>query len=96
MKTPGSGRKAGTPNKSAVDLQEIADRIGVNIFEVLCLIAKGDMAALGEEKKIDINARLGAAKEAAKYLYSQRKAVELSGSETDPFVISIHDYTKDS
>lgn len=101
MRTPGSGRKPGSVNKKTEALQEIADRNGVNPFEILCLIAKGDLRNLGYQfgesqvpldYQIDIATRMGAAKEAARYLYPQRKAVELSTDESG-FKIVLCDYT---
>lgn len=98
-KKPGSpktgGRQKGTPNKKSTEAARLAERLGVDHFEVLCLIAKGDWKSLGyeratvtrfgkdgmtlEEDQITIDHRLSAAKEGAKYLYPQLKAVEHSG-----------------
>ena len=39
MKTPGSGRKAGTPNKRTEAIQEMLDRVGCNPLEGLALIS---------------------------------------------------------
>lgn len=47
MRTPGSGRKPGTPNKDKQSLLETAEALGVNPFEFLCLTMKGDWKALG-------------------------------------------------
>jgi len=83
-------REKGTPNVSSLDAKAIAARIGVDPFEILCLIAKGDMVALGEPVSLD--QRLTAAVQATKYLHQQRKAVELS-SDDKGFQIVIKDYT---
>jgi hypothetical protein len=51
-KTPGSGRKKGTPNKRTLEgpkAEEIAERLGCNPFEVLIHFAKGDWKSLGYE-----------------------------------------------
>lgn len=50
QKVPGSGRAAGTPNKSTQDAIEIAKRLNVNPFEILLLTASGDWKALGYDK----------------------------------------------
>jgi hypothetical protein len=51
-KTPGSGRKAGTPNKSTVALIEKCEELKVDPFEFLCLVMKGDWKALGMSEKV--------------------------------------------
>lgn len=91
------GRKKGTPNKSSLRVEEIAQRLGCDPFEILCNFANGDWKRLGYENEcyfsekpdgavkmnyvINPEMRLTAAKEAVKYLHAQKKAVELS---TDP------------
>lgn len=89
-----AGRKPGTPNKKTDELYETAKRCGIDIFETLCLFAKGDWKTLGYKNEgskvgkqgdayilveytISPELRLHAAKEAAKYLYPQRKALDL-------------------
>lgn len=42
-----AGRRAGTPNRATQTLQEIADSLGVNPFQILLYFAKGDYEALG-------------------------------------------------
>jgi hypothetical protein len=101
------GRQKGTVNKSTQNLMDIADRIGVSPFEVLCMIAKADWQGLGydnptylkaagenmiEVDRITLESRLNAAKEASKYLYPQRKAVEHSTDSDKGFKIVIEDY----
>lgn len=88
------GRSKGTPNKKTQHLIELADQLNVNPFEVLLLFAKGDWKALGYESPtrdmangltedtIPVQARLKAAVEAAKYLYPQKKAVEIQNDIT--------------
>lgn len=74
------GRKKGTPNKSSVPAQQIAERLGVDPFEVLCLFVKGDAKKLKIKKdQLTPGIRVAAAMEAAQYLYPKRKAVEHSG-----------------
>lgn len=86
------GRPKGSKGILNVRVETTAHRLGVDPFEVLCLFAKGDWKALGykeqskisftnagiefEEDIITPDHRLAAAKEAAKYLYSQRRSVE--------------------
>lgn len=107
-KTPGSGRKKGTPNKVTAACRELADRLGVSPFEVLLHFAAGDWQALGyetatqrrvnahgmwEEFRIDPATRMKAAAEASKYLYPQRKSMQL---DVDGSIkVLIEDYTGD-
>lgn len=107
MKTPGSGRKAGTLNKKTLDARTIAQRIGVSPFEVLCWYSKDDWQSLkmkpivekdefGNEIKwspISCGERLSAAIQACKYLYPQLKALEHSTGE-EGLKIIIEDYMK--
>lgn len=100
------GRQKGTPNKRTT-VQEIAESFDLDPFEVLMMVAAGDWQGLGydsktrisftaagiefEEDTIKLSDRVTAAKEASKYLYSQKKAVELSG-ESNAIKIVIEDY----
>lgn len=77
MKPLGSGRAKGTPNKKTESLLEVCDRMGVNPFEGLLQLTKS----------VDESIRLGALKEACKYLYSQRRAVEVTGADQGPVEI---------
>lgn len=95
------GRTKGTPNKRAWDAREIADRLNCDPLEILLHIANNDHKALGykegtvkkvnlgieyEEELIQLKDRKDAAKEAAKYVYPQLKAIEHSGKDgTDVF-----------
>lgn len=88
------GRPLGAKGSITRKVELTAERLGVDPFEVLCLFAKGDWAALGypaetktsftsagiefDEYLISPENRLSAAKEAAKYLYSQKRSVEVS------------------
>lgn len=106
-KNKGSGRKAGVPNKKTALIADVAERLGVNPFEVLCLFAANKWKELGYtgskhidsetgtewfESPISLDIRMNAAKEACKYLYPQRKAVQLSTDEESGFRIVIEDY----
>lgn len=44
MKTPGSGRKPGTPNKATRSVQEILDRLSHNPIEGMALIAQNKVS----------------------------------------------------
>lgn len=48
-KVPGSGRKAGVPNKKTTLIADVAERLRVNPFEVLCMFAGNDYKSLGYE-----------------------------------------------
>jgi len=67
------GRAKGTKNKKteavARDLYAICEEIGLDPFEGLMLIARD-----GEKEET----RLNAMKEACKYLYSQKRSVDIS------------------
>ena len=92
------GRAKGTPNRTALPLQQLADKLGVNPFEILCRFAVGDAKGLGyssdiilkhnqkgetiEQPLIAPELRVKAAAEAAQYLYPKRKAIEHSGEIT--------------
>lgn len=91
------GRPRGSFNKHSTQALEIAMRLQIDPFEVLCLFAKGDWKALGYENEVYVketasgaftlgytitpDMRLHAAKEACKYVYAQKKEVELSPQE---------------
>jgi len=101
------GRQKGTPNAVNKTVYDIASKFELDPFEVLMMVAAGDWEALGYESKthtvftaqgiemevehIGLSDRVTAAKEASKYLYSQKKAVELSG-ESNAIKIVIEDY----
>lgn len=76
-KDPGSGRKAGTPNKSTQTLMEKCEAKGVDVFDALLeyVYTPGDA-----------NTRLNAIKELMKYIYPQRKAIEHSGEINNPYL----------
>lgn len=88
------GRKAGTANKKTVEAQEIADRNGINPFEILVWFAQGNWEKLGydsqrvtkygasglpyQEDVISPELRQSSAGKAVEYLYPKRKAIEQS------------------
>lgn len=89
--------RIGSENKNKVRPFDIAIKHGVDPFEVLINIIKGDYKALGykepteirytakgepyEVERITLDHKKDAAKEACKYLYAQQKAVEHSASD---------------
>lgn len=90
-------RTKGATGAKRLDAQSIAISKGVDPFEVLLDIIKGDWKALGlksqtitrytakgdayQEDAIQLEHRLSAAKDAAKYIYPQQKAIEHSASD---------------
>lgn len=91
------GRIKGSVNKSTKNLQEIADSLEVNPFEVLLRFAANDWEGLGYQSdcktisskggeviyvdNISATDRINAAKSACEYLYPKRKAIEMTGAE---------------
>lgn len=91
--TKTGGRQKGTLNKNTCDAADIAARLGVHPFEVICHTVAGNWKALGYKTaqveqctpdggvllkdRISLDMRLKAAIEACKYLHSQLKAVEI-------------------
>lgn len=89
------GRPKGTPNKRSQALEERAQALGVNPFEILLLFAKGDWEALGYPSEFDTkytssgspysvriispDTRQRSAAEVCQYLHPKRKAIEHSG-----------------
>ena len=87
------GRPKGAQNYRTRKIEEIASKFSIDPFEVLMMIAAGDWQGLGysaptrtsfaasgiefEEPVIKVSDRSNAAKEAAKYLYSQKQAVSI-------------------
>lgn len=106
MRTPGSGRKPGTLNKDKLALIEQAAQLGVDPFEFLCLVVKGDWKALGLKEietnmgshtvwlppEVDFDKRFQAAKELCNYLHPKRQSVKVSADEESGFRIVIEDY----
>ena len=92
------GRTKDTPNKSTLEAQKLAEKLGVNPLEVLLLFAGGKWKELGYksqtttkfygenmvvEETIPPELRQKSAKDACEYIYSKRKSIDvLSGGET--------------
>ncbi len=90
------GRALGSKNRRTQMIEEIVEKIGIDPFEILMLMAKGDWQGLGYDSEVYVmeNAqgstkigytispemRLQAAKEASAYLYAKKK-------ETDPITV---------
>lgn len=68
QKTPGSGRKRGTPNRKTQTLEEICIRKGIDPFEGLLELCMHEDAGI----------RLSALKEVNQYLHPKRRAIEQS------------------
>lgn len=68
LKTPGSGRKAGTPNKATQDLMAKCEAMGLDVFEAMIELAQSG----------PLEVRIIMLKELAGYLYPKRKALEVS------------------
>lgn len=104
----GPGRPKGSKSKNETAAEYLAAKLNIDPLEVVMKFAAGDWKGLGYEtdryeietasgnvKQVFVitpNMRLDAAKEASKYLHSQKKAVELSTSE-DGFKVIIEDYS---
>lgn len=75
-----AGRRAGTPNKkSKRDVYAMAEERGIEPFEVLLELCSSR----------DEGIKLGAAKEACKYLYTQKRATEISGPGGGPITAEV-------
>jgi len=106
---PNAGRKKGTPNKKTLEAQLLCEKLGVDPFEFLLLVVKGDEKALGYKKpKIILDAlgkahrvpwitlpnRLAAASEACEYVRPKRKAIEHTGKDGEALFQSLTDVLK--
>lgn len=105
------GRVKGSLSQKTKDILEIVQRTGCEPAEVLAHFCNGDYKALGYEAEhyfseksdgsVKLNyviapeMRLHAAKELCKYLYPQRKAMEVSTEDGKGFAIVIKDYTSE-
>jgi hypothetical protein len=106
-KVPGSGRGKGTKDFKTLTAEHLVKKLGVDPLHILMLFAKGDWKKLGykaesticynsagiEYTKLTIQpeTRVAAAKEAVKYLYSQKKAIEVSHSD-NALNVNVYDY----
>ena len=105
---PKAGRKKGTKNKFTFNAEMLARDLGIDPLEICIHIAAGNWEEAGFKEEfifvekpdgavtarpcIMPEMRLAAAKEAARYMYSTKQAVQLSG-EVGIKVI-IEDYLK--
>lgn len=80
-KTPGSGRKKGTPNKINMDLERLCNETGIDPFMVLLKYTQDPDPVIA----------IAAAKECCRYIYPQRKALEVTTSDTG-FRVIVEDY----
>ena len=73
------GKKPGSSNKKSVsELIQICDDLGIDPFTEMLKLAKATR---------DEGIKVSCYKECAKYLYSQQRAVEMSGPEGKPIEI---------
>jgi hypothetical protein len=102
------GKPKGAKNKHSFNAEEIANKFDLEPLEVLMMICAGDWNGLGfnektktsftnagiefEEDHVKLEQRISAAKEASKYLYSAKQAVEVSGNVG--IKVIIEDFTK--
>lgn len=94
-----AGSRKGVPNKKALPLLELAEKLKCNPFEVLIHFAKGDWEALGYDNSVYVReskdgnsttlgytitpeVRAKAAMEACKYLFPQKKALQIDANST--------------
>lgn len=84
MKTPGSGRQKGTPNRKTLSLIERCEDYGYDSFEEMI------KAAMEETEPKE---RFRMASEIAQYIYPKRKAIEHSTDGEKGFKIVIEDYS---
>lgn len=103
------GMKKGFKFPETLNAEAIARELNCDPFEVLIRFTAGDWEGLGYDspevtkvlkdggtimvERITPEMRLTAAKEAVRYLYPQRKAIEMSTDEQKGFAIVIKDYT---
>ena len=106
--TKTGGRVKGSRNKHTFNVEELAQKYDVEVFEVLLWVAMGDWRSLEfesktkttftaqgieiEEDNVPLKERVQAAKEAARYLYSQKQSIALSTGESGIEII-VKDYT---
>jgi len=103
-KTPGSGRKKGTPNKRTLDLQARMEELGCDPIDFMVKVIKGEIVedvVLGTHKGEPIirkmapgyDLQVACAKELAQYLYPKRKALELTGGDGEELSLVLVDST---
>jgi hypothetical protein len=103
------GRKKGTPNKDSLSIEQKAQELGFDPLKVLIHFAQGDWKSLGYDSEvyhmekadgsinmgfvITPNMRMTATETIMKYIYPQKKAVELS-TPAEGMKIIVEDYRK--
>ena len=70
------GRRAGTPNRKTQEISDLLASLGHNPIAAMVSIATNPKASL------ELQGRMNA--ELAQYVYSKRKAVEVTGDESSP------------
>ena len=101
-------RPVGSKNKRTFHVEQLAARFKTDPFEILMMIALNDWKGMGYESRyrnttnadgelmqienIPIAERAKCAKEAAKYLHSQKQSIEHSTAQ-EGFKITVEDYT---
>jgi hypothetical protein len=87
------GRTKGTPNKRSLQVEEMAAQYKLDPFDFLMKVVNNDWEGIGvEPDKITTDHRIQAAKFASKYLYSEKKPLELDVNKQS-ITIEIKDYT---
>jgi hypothetical protein len=80
-----AGRKAGTPNKRTVEIQEYAASRGVSPANFCIDLIAGDAEAIGKEV-ITFEDKKWAIELLFPYLYGKRKPVDSKGDDSDSLV----------
>ena len=84
-KTPGSGKKKGTPNKASLRVAEKAALLGIDPATVLLFFAAGRWQELGyTQDVITPEMRIKAAGDVMKYIAPMLKAIEHTGADNGP------------
>jgi hypothetical protein len=76
QKPPNSGRKPGSINAQTKWVRSLCEKLGLDPFEVLALVTKGDKKALGV-RSVPLSLRLRAAIELASYLAPKLAAIKI-------------------
>lgn len=104
------GRPKGAKNKHSIDVDLMAMQYKLQPFEFMMAVINNDFKKLGyesatkttftpqgievEEDHITVKDRVKCAEAASKYLYTAKKALEVSSGEQG-FKVIIEDYSKD-
>lgn len=76
-KTPGSGRKAGVPNRNTLSLEQKCASKGIDVFDLLLEYVI---------HPCPMELRFKAIQELCSFLYPKRKAIEHSGEISNPYL----------